>query len=133
MTKPPLEVVGAVILDEAGRVLCALRSAQMSLAGHWEFPGGKIDADESPEVALAREIKEELGCMISVGELVADCTYAYPNVTIRLRTYRAAIVSGEVHPAEHEKLDWFQVSELGSLVWAPADLPTIDALQEQSL
>lgn len=128
MSKPPLEVVGAVILDEGGKVLCALRSDQMSLAGHWEFPGGKIDADESPEAALAREIEEELGCTISVGELVADCTYAYPNVTIRLRTYRAAIVSGEAHPAEHEKLGWFEVSELDSLVWAPADLPTIEAL-----
>jgi 8-oxo-dGTP diphosphatase len=127
----PLEVVGAVILDEAGKVLCALRSAKMSLAGHWEFPGGKIDADESPEVALEREIEEELGCTISVGDLVADCTYPYPNVTIRLRTYRAAVVSGEPHPAEHEKLGWFEVAELGSLVWAPADLPTIDALTQR--
>jgi 8-oxo-dGTP diphosphatase len=103
----------------------------MSLAGHWEFPGGKIDPDESPEAALIREIEEELGCTISVGDLVADCTYAYPHVTIRLRTYWAAIVSGEVHPAEHERLGWFEVAELGDLVWAPADLPTITALAKR--
>jgi 8-oxo-dGTP diphosphatase len=123
----PIEVVGAVIMD-GDQVLCALRSPTMPQAGLWEFPGGKIDPGESPETALVREIDEELGCRIEVGGLVADCTYPYPHVTVRLRTYRARIISGRPHPTEHEKLAWYRFAELPMLEWAPADLPTIEAL-----
>lgn len=128
--KKPIEVVGAVIVD-GDKVLCALRSQAMALPGMWEFPGGKIDPGETPEAALAREIEEELGCRITVGEPVAECTYAYPHVTVRLVTYRAQIVSGEPHPAEHERLGWFNFSELEALPWAPADLPTIAELTRE--
>lgn len=123
-----VDVVGAVIVNEAGEVLCALRSQAMSLAGHWEFPGGKIEPGEAPEAALRREIQEELGCDIQVGEFVAECTYDYPNVRVRLLTYLARITSGETRPAEHEVIEWKAVGKLSTMTWAPADLPTVTVL-----
>lgn len=126
--KAPIEVVGAVIANQAGEVLCALRSASMSMPGYWEFPGGKIDPAEAPEAALVREIEEELGCTIAVAELVADCTHPYPGVTVRLRTYRATVTAGAPAPAEHAEIRWMPVGRLAELEWAPADLPSVEAL-----
>lgn len=134
MTLPPLpslDVVGAVIFDDAGRILCALRGPGMSLAGHWEFPGGKVSPGEGPEAALRREIAEELGCRISVHELLVDHTHAYPQAFVRLRTYAARVVSGEPTAMEHAALRWVLPSELAGLTWAPADLPTIAWLERQ--
>jgi 8-oxo-dGTP diphosphatase len=125
-----VDVVGAVILNEKNEVLCALRSQNMSLPGLWEFPGGKIEAGEIPEQSLEREIKEELNCSIQVGELVADVTHEYPNIIVRLITYKSVIIEGTPMPTEHEKLIWLPLHELRKLVWAPADLPTIDELEK---
>jgi 8-oxo-dGTP diphosphatase len=121
-----IDVVGAVIRNEANEILCALRSQSMSLPGFWEFPGGKIEQNETPEESLIREIQEELNCTIEVGELVADVTYEYPLIMVRLITYNAKIVNGDPYPNEHEKLIWLPVDKLSALEWAPADLPTIE-------
>ncbi|MEX2461117.1 MAG: (deoxy)nucleoside triphosphate pyrophosphohydrolase [Paenibacillaceae bacterium] len=123
-----VDVVGAVIHNEANEILCALRSQSMSLPGHWEFPGGKIEPNETPEESLIREIQEELNCIIEVGTLVIDTTYAYPTIIVHLITYHAQIVSGDPLPNEHEKLLWLPADKLHSLEWAPADLPTVEAL-----
>ncbi|HYG57261.1 MAG TPA: (deoxy)nucleoside triphosphate pyrophosphohydrolase [Symbiobacteriaceae bacterium] len=120
-----MEVVGAVIQNERGEVLCALRSQHMSVPGLWEFPGGKIEPGEAPDATLRREIEEELGCAITVGEQVEDTTYAYPAVEVRLMTYRARIVSGQPHPREHAELRWVPPQGLLSLQWAPADVPAV--------
>lgn len=125
-----VEVVGAVIQNEAGEVLCAQRSPRMSQGGLWEFPGGKIEPGESPAESLRREIREELGCEIAVGERVADVTHPYPELTVRLITYRARLTGGSPTPKEHAELRWLPAAELGSLNWAPADLPTVQRLQE---
>jgi len=123
-----VDVVGAVIINEKNEVLCALRSKEMSMPGMWEFPGGKIEPGETPQASLIREIEEELGCTIEVGELVADATHEYPAVIVRLITYIARIVSGEPVAKEHEKLVWLPINELPTLEWAPADIATIEAL-----
>lgn len=120
-----IEVVGAVIRSPDGRVLCALRSAGMSLPGLWEFPGGKIEPGEEPRACLRREIAEELGCEVEVGGLVADSTHAYPELTVRLRTYEARVVAGAPRAREHERLAWVEPEALGALEWAPADLETV--------
>jgi 8-oxo-dGTP diphosphatase len=128
-----VDVVGAVISNEANEILCALRSQNMSLPGLWEFPGGKMEPNETPEASLMREIKEELNCIIKVGELVADATHEYPAVIVRLMTYLAKITDGAPTANEHEKLIWLPVHELHTLEWAPADLPTLEALTALAL
>ncbi|RNB53895.1 8-oxo-dGTP diphosphatase MutT [Brevibacillus gelatini] len=127
-----VDVVGAVITNEEGKILCALRSQQMSLPGMWEFPGGKIEQGETPEETLVREIEEELGCKIKVGEFITDDVYEYPTVAVRLITYFAKVISGTPVPKEHEKLEWVGHEDLMKLEWAPADLPTIRKLRKES-
>lgn len=123
-----IDVAGAVIFNERNKILCAQRSQTMLLPGMWEFPGGKIEKGESPEQCLVREIKEELGCLIEVREQIADVTHPYPDFTIRLMTYRAAIVEGTPRPKEHAQLIWLPLAEIAALDWAPADIPTVQAL-----
>ncbi|MCX7571742.1 8-oxo-dGTP diphosphatase MutT [Tumebacillus sp. DT12] len=123
-----IDVVGAVLRNEKNEVLCALRSQTMSMPGLWEFPGGKIEPGETPQQSLCREIREELGCDIEVGELVADATHEYPAITVRLITYHATVVNGTPQATEHEKLTWLPIQDLPTLDWAPADLPTIEVL-----
>lgn len=124
-----IDVVGAVIANDQGEILCAQR-ATGSLAGLWEFPGGKIEPGESPAESLQREIQEELGCLIAVGDLVADVTHPYPHLTIRLLTYHARLLGGTPTATEHAQLAWVPVAELRRLEWAPADIPTVDRLLE---
>jgi 8-oxo-dGTP diphosphatase len=125
-----VDVVGAVIINDNNEVLCALRSRKMSLPGFWEFPGGKIESGEDPKDALTREIKEELHCHISVGELIEDFTHEYPTIIVRLMTYYAKILEGNPIPHEHERLIWLPIDQLHTLIWAPADIPTIHKLSK---
>ncbi|CEH32421.1 Putative CTP pyrophosphohydrolase [Aneurinibacillus migulanus] len=127
-----IDVVGAVIVNEKGDILCALRSQQMSMPGLWEFPGGKVEREETPEAALQREIKEELGIAIEVGALIADVTHEYPTLTVRLLTYYAALTDKNAVPCatEHEKIAWVELESLKGLHWAPADIPTVDKIIE---
>lgn len=129
--KPPVKVVGAVILD-SGRVLTAQRGLGKALAGLWEFPGGKVEPGESPTDALTREIVEELGCRITVGEHVATTTYEYEFGTIELATYYATLMSGTPVASEHSELRWVPFDDLHSLEWAPADLPAVETIIHDS-
>lgn len=119
-----IEVVGAVIVRD-GLVLCARRGPGGATGGLWEFPGGKIEPGESPVMALAREIVEELGCRVRVGEPVTTTRHAYDALVVALSTYWCELVDGEPVPTEHEALDWVEPSRLGDLDWAPADLPAV--------
>lgn len=126
--KKRVSVVGAVIFNERNEVLCALRSPKMSLPNYWEFPGGKINEGEMPQEALIREIKEELGCLITVGEKIEEVDYEYENIIVHLVTYKANIKSGIPKALEHAELIWVHVNNLLGLKWAPADLPTLEVL-----
>ncbi|HWL22389.1 MAG TPA: (deoxy)nucleoside triphosphate pyrophosphohydrolase [Ureibacillus sp.] len=99
--KKLVHVVGAVIENENNEIFCALRGSEMSLAGYWEFPGGKIEAGETPEEALFREISEEFNCSIEVGEKVEDTTYEYEKMIVRLETYKAKLIGGQPVALEH--------------------------------
>ncbi|PGM56980.1 (deoxy)nucleoside triphosphate pyrophosphohydrolase [Bacillus sp. AFS053548] len=126
--KKQIKVVGAVIQNDQNQILCALRSPEMSMPNCWEFPGGKIEKNERHEEALVREIQEELGCEISIADLVEDVIHEYPNIIVNLITYEAKIISGMPVANEHAKIEWKAISELKELEWAPADLPTVEKL-----
>ncbi|ADP34457.1 8-oxo-dGTP diphosphatase MutT [Bacillus atrophaeus] len=126
--KKTIKVAAAVIQNDNNMILCALRSPIMSLANLWEFPGGKLEEGENAQEALVREIEEELGCKIEAGEVIADIHHEYEKVIVNLISIRAKIVDGEPVAKEHAELRWVPVSELESLEWAPADIPTLTAL-----
>ncbi|REK71437.1 (deoxy)nucleoside triphosphate pyrophosphohydrolase [Paenibacillus paeoniae] len=121
-------VAGAVIRNDQGEVLCALRSETMSMPRLWEFPGGKLEPNESAEQCLVREILEELGYVIQVGDLIADVIHEYPSIRVRLVTYESKLASGMPVAQEHEQLLWLPVNRMRELEWAPADWPTVEAL-----
>lgn len=128
--KKHLDVVGAVIV-RAGTILCAQRGPSGALAGKWEFPGGKIEQGESPREALEREIAEELGCRISVGETVTSTTHEYDFGIVTLTTFYCELVEGEPELSEHQAVLWLPHAELPSLEWAPADVPAVDLIQQK--
>jgi len=126
-----IEVVCGVIKDTEGRVLACRRGEGRHLAGLWEFPGGKVDEGEGPEVALARELLEELGVAVKVGEkLAAAVEWTDGAVSIRLSAYWCGISEGEPVALEHGEIRWCDFPELVGLEWAEADLPILEEILE---
>ena len=95
MTKKIIEVVGAAIIKE-DKVLVMQRSNQMTLPGMWEFPGGKVEANETEQEALIREIKEELSVTINILDYINEASYDYEFGTVQLKVYTAEIISGQI-------------------------------------
>ena len=120
-----INVVGAVLVRE-GKILAAQRGKGRALAGMWEFPGGKIEANEKPEQALQRELKEELHIDARIGEWIETTEHAYDFGTVVLRTYYATLTGGDPELTEHAKIRWCTPAELKKLEWAPAHIPAVD-------
>lgn len=123
-----LRVVCAVIVDETGRYLVAKRPKGKALAGKWEFPGGKVDADEEPRDALCREIREEMGAEIRVTGVLREVLHHYPSFSIRLLPFLAHVSAGSLRALEHEEIRWASLDELRSLDFAEADVPVVGEL-----
>ena len=123
-----IRVVGAAIMRD-GTVLCAQRGSTKSLAGYWEFPGGKIEVHETPQQALQREIEEELRCEITVGHELCTTRYAYDFGTIELTTFLCPLTEGEPHLTEHREVRWLSPNHLHELDWAPADREAVGLLE----
>lgn len=119
--------VSCAIIQEKNRVLAVQRSEQMSLPLKWEFPGGKIEKNETPEECLRRELKEELVLDVQVGEALKPMTYAYRTFTVILYPFICVIKTGEMVLNEHAAFVWLPPSRLTSLDWAEADRPVLDA------
>ena len=120
-------IVGAAILDDAGRVLGAERAEPPSMAGMWEFPGGKVEPGESEIEALVRECQEELAVTIEVIDRVGEDIVLPSGWVLKVWTARA--IEGEVTAVEHSELRWLSVDELDSVPWLPADAPLVKALR----
>lgn len=123
-----IHVVGAAIL-EGGRCLVARRGPGMALPGYWEFPGGKVAAGESPEVALVREIREEMGIGIEVGAWLGRGEALVGDRRIVLDVYLATRLDGKPRLSEHSEMRWIGADEVEGLDWAEADRPVLVGLQ----
>lgn len=117
--------VTCAIIEHNNKVLICQRSATMKLPMKWEFPGGKIEQDESKEDCLQREIKEELGMIITIDRALKPVEYQYPDFCICLYPFICRWESGQVVPTEHKQAIWVDASELLNYDWAEADLPIV--------
>jgi 8-oxo-dGTP diphosphatase len=113
-------VVVAAVIEDNDRFLVTRRQAGVHLAGLWEFPGGKIDPDETHAAALAREIREELDTDVDIGALIFHVTHDYPEQRISLFFYRCR-VTGAPRPVLGQEMRWVPRSELATLGFPPAD------------
>ncbi|MED3564247.1 (deoxy)nucleoside triphosphate pyrophosphohydrolase [Bacillus xiapuensis] len=130
--KKLVKVVAAIIENEQGEILCALRSPEMSTPNMWELPGGKVEVNEDINTALKREIDEELDCRIETAkEVFNDSTHEYETFTVNLLSIKCKVVEGSPAPREHSKLIWLKRENLDSLKWAPADIPAVQQLIDE--
>lgn len=122
-----IEVVAAVICKD-GEIFATQRGYG-EFEGMWEFPGGKIEPGEGREVALIREIQEELGVNVEVGELICTTEYDYPSFHLTMHCFLCGIASGEIELREHKSARWLTKETLNEVEWLPADLEVIEKIK----
>lgn len=132
MTSPILLVAAAALVDRDGRVLIAKRPEGKSMAGLWEFPGGKVLAGETPEAALVRELHEELGIDVCLSCLapLTFASHAYADFHLLMPLYLCRQWDGVITPREKQEVAWVRASRLARYPMPPADLPLIPALRD---
>lgn len=123
-----IEVVAAII--KQGNKIFATQRGYGDFKGYWEFPGGKLEAGETPQEALVREIMEELDIEIEVGEFIETVEYDYPQFHLTMHCFICKMVSGALVLKEHEAAKWLTKDTLNSVNWLPADEGLIEGLKE---
>ena len=127
-----IRVVAAVIKAENENqepVVFATQRGYGEYKDWWEFPGGKIEEGETPQEALAREIREELDTEICVGDLITTVEYDYPAFHLSMDCFWCEIISGELLLKEHEAAQWLPLSDLRQVNWLPADVLVVECLE----
>lgn len=132
MTKPILLVAAAALVDSDNRVLISKRPEGKSLSGLWEFPGGKVDAGETPEAALIRELKEELAIEVCETCLApfTFASHAYRDFHLLMPLYLCRNWEGEITPQEGQEVTWVRAKRLVDYPMPPADAPLIPWLRD---
>lgn len=126
-----IKVVAAIMIQN-GRVFATQRGYGEFKDG-WEFPGGKVEPEETPQEALVREIKEELNTVIEVGELLDTVEYDYPDFHLSMDCFICKIIAGDLELKEHEDARWLTTETLDSVDWLPADLDLIQKIKKYIL
>ncbi|WP_229143866.1 Nudix family hydrolase [Alcanivorax sp. 1008] len=126
---PRLDVVAAIIRDAQGRVLLAQRPAHKHQGGRWEFPGGKVEAGEALDHALARELDEELGLTATDFQPFMTVDHRYPELQVRLHFREVKKFQGLAHGREGQPVNWFTVEQMRALEFPAANRPVVKALQ----
>jgi 8-oxo-dGTP diphosphatase len=126
-----LLVVAAALVDAAGRVLVAQRPEGKSLAGLWEFPGGKVEGGETPEAALIRELDEELSIRVNIAALqpIGFVSHAYPAFHLLMLLYGCRQWHGTPDGQQGQPLQWVAAADLARLAMPPADLPLLSVIK----
>jgi 8-oxo-dGTP diphosphatase len=127
-TQNSIEVSAALIFYK-GRLLITRRHASAHLGGLWEFPGGKREPQETFEECLVREIREELGVEISVGELFEEIAHTYPEKSVRLKFFICELVQGEPQPLDCAAVKWVAKKELAGFQFPAADAQLLEKLK----
>ena len=123
-----IEVVAAIIIKD-GQIFATQRGYG-EFQGWWEFPGGKMEAEESPQEALKREIREELDADVLVKELLDTVEWDYPNFHLTMHCFICSLLSESIHLNEHEAATWLTHETLKSVKWLPADEILLDKIAE---
>jgi 8-oxo-dGTP diphosphatase len=124
-----IEVVAAIIRKD-GQVFATQRGYG-EWKDWWEFPGGKLEAGESPEEALKREIREELSTDICIEEFLCTVEYDYPKFHLTMHCYKCSLLTEALHLNEHEAARWLTIKEIDSVRWLPADILVVKSLKKQ--
>ena len=123
-----IRVAAAVIRD--GEKIFAVQRGYGEFKGGWEFPGGKIEAGETSQQALVREIREELSATIEVGDLIETVEYDYPDFHLSMDCFWCSILHGNLVLLEAEDARWLSAGELYSVDWLPADLGLLQKIEQ---
>jgi 8-oxo-dGTP diphosphatase len=121
--------VTAAILVKDNKIIIAKRGPNDHLAKKWEFPGGKVEINETPEQCLKREMKEEFDIDVSVGEYLGSSIYYYSHISIELMAYRTYWENGKIDLKDHDDFKWVSLEQLADFDFAPADLVFVEKLQ----
>jgi|TARA_B100001094_G_scaffold46859_1_gene42077 mutator protein MutT len=134
VTRPKMIVVGAMIRNQKGSILACMRPKGDAWSGWWEFPGGKVEGEESLKDALSREIEEELGLPIMPRSKVCEINHRYQDRDVNLHIFDCGIVDNdEIVLMEHDESRWLSQDELLDVKWLPADFPTIESWHREGI
>ena len=126
---PEITRVTAAILVNDEKILIAKRRSTGKLPNKWEFPGGKVEINETPEQCLQRELKEEFDIDVSIGEYLGSSIYHYDHISLELMAYRTFWDGGRFKLKDHDDVAWVSLEQIGEYDFAPADIPFVNKLR----